>query len=316
MFTKNRLTILCVLLAWVTFNTTGVCADAPAPRGPQLPEGTKVERDLAYDSHGKSTTLDLYLPADASGPMPLVIWIHGGAWLGGSKDDGGPAVRLLAHGYAAASINYRLSQEATYPAQIEDCKAAVRLLRANAKKYNLDPDHIGVWGASAGGHLVALLGTTGDVKELEGKGPNREVSSRVQAVCDLFGPTDLSRIAGQSGKDTAIKHDAADSPEAKLIGGPIADNPEKAAKANPIAYITKDDAPFLIFHGDKDNTVPVGQSQILHEALQKAGIESTLVIVRGAGHGPGIDTPRYFQQTLDFFDRHLKGKKPAMGNAK
>src|SRR5262249_33215164 len=163
---------------------------------------------------------------------------------------------------------------------------------------------IGVWGASAGGHLVALLGTTADVKELEGKGSNPKVSSRVQAVCDLFGPTDFLRIAGQSGKDTTIKHDAPASPEAKLLGGPIADNPDKAAKANPITFITKDDAPFLIFHGDKDTTVPVGQSQILHEALQKAGLESTLVVVKGAGHGPGINTPRYFQQTLDFFDRH------------
>src|SRR5262249_32279005 len=151
---------------------------------------------------------------------------------------GGPALGLLSKGYAVASINYRLSQHAVYPAQIEDCKAAVRFLRANAKKYNLDPDHFGVWGASAGGHLVALLGTTGGGKELEGDGGNKEVSSKVQAVVNWFGPTDLTKMGGS--------HDNPDSPEAKLLGGPVQENKDKAAKANPITYVAKDAAPFLI----------------------------------------------------------------------
>ena len=293
-------------------SAAGAEARAPA-RGPKLPAGVKAYRDLAYDTHGKSNTLDLYVPENSAGPLPLVIWIHGGAWLAGNKDDGGPAIRLLPHGYATASINYRLSQEAIYPAQIEDCKAAVRYLRANAKRYNLDPDRIGVWGRWAGGHLVALLGTTGDVKALEGKGPNQEVSSRVQAVSDLFGPTDLSKIAAQSGKQIVMKHDGPDSPGAKLLGGPIESNFDKAQKANPIAYITKNDPPFLILHGDKDPLVPVAQSRILDEALKKAGNESTLVVVTGAGHGPGIDTPRYFQLVLDFFDKHLKSKTAESG---
>ncbi len=213
---------------------------------------------------------------------------------------------MLGHGYATASINYRLSNEAIFPAQIEDCKAAVRFLRANAKKYNLDPDHIGVWGASAGGHLVALLGTTGDVKELEGSGPNQGVSSRVQAVCDLFGPTDLTKIVAESGRKIVLKHDAADSPEAKLFGGPIEDKKELAQKANPIAYITKTAAPFIILHGTEDNLVPPQQSEILDAALKAAGVEFDAVDHRSAGHGPGIDNPERSRQVVEFFDKHLK----------
>ena len=136
---------------------------------------------------------------------------------------------LVAKGYAVASINYRLSQHAVFPAQIEDCKAAIRWLRANAAKYHLDPDHIGVWGASAGGHLVALLGTTGGVKELEGNGGNLDQSSRVQCVVDWFGPTDLTTMGGE--------HDKPDSPVARLIGGPVQENKEKARKASPLTYV-------------------------------------------------------------------------------
>ena len=168
-----------------------------------------------------------------------------------------------------ASINYRLSQHAIFPAQIEDCKAAIRWLRANAAKYHLDADRIGVWGASAGGHLVAMLGTTGSVKELEGKGGNLDQSSRVQCVVDWFGPSDLPTMGGS--------HDDPGSPESRLIGGPVQENKEKARKASPLTYVSKDSAPFLIMHGDQDNVVPPGQSELLAEALKKAGVEVTLV---------------------------------------
>ncbi len=160
------------------------------------------KKDLEYGPHGVGNRLDLYLPPKADAPTPLVIWIHGGGWEAGNKDNP-PGLGLLKKGYALASINYRLSQEAKFPAQIEDCKAAIRFLRANAKKYNLDPDHFGVWGASAGGHLVALLGTTGGVKELEGDGPNKEESSAVQAVVDWFGPTDMLQMKAQAGRPTS-----------------------------------------------------------------------------------------------------------------
>src|SRR5207302_1793987 len=165
-----------------------------------------------------------------------------------------------------ASINYRLSQHAIYPAQIEDCKAAVRWLRASAWKYHFDPDHFGAWGASAGGHLVALLGTTGDVKDLEGASDKPGVSSQVQAVCDWFGPSDFSKEAEQALPTSKIDRTKPDCPEALLIGGALADHPDRVKRANPITYISKNAAPFLIVHGDKDDVVPVGQSRILHEA--------------------------------------------------
>ena len=274
----------------------------------KLPDGVKVERDLEYGPHGERNKLDIYLPK-GDGPFPLVIWIHGGGWVNGSKAGGGPALRLLENGFAVASINYRLSGQAIFPAQIQDCKAAVRFLRTSGKKYNLDADHFGAWGSSAGGHLVALLGTSGDVKDLEGDGPNKQASSRVQAVCDWFGPTDLTKMNEQATVKGPIDHDSPNSPESKLIGGPIQDNKEKAKKANPLEYVSKDDPPFLIIHGDKDNLVPVRQSEILHEALKKAGVDSTLIVVPGGGHGQGIGIPENFQKIEEFFAKHLKAKR-------
>ncbi len=272
-----------------------------------------MEKDLGYGPHGESNKLDLYLPERADKPLPLIIWIHGGGWEAGDKDNGVKGLGMLKLGYGVASINYRLSQEAQFPAQIEDCKAAVRFLRANAKKYNLDPGHFGVFGESAGGHLVALLGTTAGVKELEGDGPNKDVSSAVQAVVDWFGPTDMLKMQEQAKEQAGVKSvlnaDAADSPVGKLFGGPVQDNKDKAEKANPIHYITKDAAPFLIMHGDKDNLVPVGQSRILDEALKAAKVESTLVVVKGNGHGgPGFVSAENLQKIVDFFNKHLKPK--------
>jgi acetyl esterase/lipase len=272
---------------------------AQQPRPPQVPEGTKVYRDLAYvkDGHQRQK-LDLYLPEKAEGPLPLIVWIHGGGWQAGSKDRC-PAVPFVAKGYAVASINYRLSQHAKFPAQIEDCKAAIRWLRANARKYHLDPDHVGVWGASAGGHLVALLGTSGGAKELEGKEGNLDQSSRVQAVVDWFGPTDLTKMGGG--------HNRPNSAEARLLGGPVQENKEKAAVANPITYVSKDSAPFLIVHGDEDKTVPYSQSEMLAEALKKAGVEVTLVPIKGAGHGgPAFSGREVIKSINEFFDKHLK----------
>ena len=170
-------------------------------------------------------------------------------------------------------------------------------MRANAAKYHLDPDHLGVWGASAGGHLVALLGTTGGLKELEGKEGNLDQSSRVQAVVDWFGPTDF-RMMREAPKT---------SPVVKLLGGQVSENKEKAALASPLAHVAKGDPPFLIMHGDKDPTVAVSQSEKLADALQKAGVEVTLKILAGAKHGgPEFTAPESRQLIEDFFDKHLK----------
>jgi len=271
------------------------------PRGPRIPEGTQVLRNLEYArADAKPLLLDLYLPAEAKRPLPLILWVHGGAWRAGSKDPC-PAVGMVERGYAVASVGYRLSQEALFPAQIHDCKAAVRWLRAHAEKYHLDPKRFGAWGSSAGGHLVALLGTSGGVADLDGNLGNPDQSSRVQAVCDWFGPTDFCRM---SEGESAMDHDAANAPESQLIGGPVQQNKDKAARANPITYVTKDDPPFLIMHGDRDRTVPPNQSQLLHAALQTAGVETTLYMVAGAGHGGfGADAQ---QMVYDFFDKHLK----------
>lgn len=272
-------------------------------RGPPLPEGTQAYRDIAYVANGhERQKLDLFLPPGATNPLPLIIWIHGGAWRAGGKENC-PALRYLERGFAVASLNYRLSQHAIFPTQIEDCKTAVRWLRLHAKEYHLDPERFAAWGASAGGHLVALLGTSGGVKEFD-VGENLAVSSRVQAVVDFFGPTDFTQMSKDSLPNAPFDHDAADSPESLLVGGAIQQNKDKVAKASPLTYISKDDPPFLIMHGNKDNLVPFQQSELLRDALQKVGVPVTLKIIAGAGHGFGgreVDA-----QVAEFFERQLK----------
>jgi acetyl esterase/lipase len=276
---------------------------------PAFPKDTKKLLNIAYVTNGhQRQKLDLFVPPGATNPLPLIIWVHGGAWQGGSKENP-PALRFLQRGYAVASLNYRLSQHAIFPAQIEDCKAAVRWLRAHAGENNLDPQRFAVWGASAGGHLAALLGTAGDVKALD-VGENLEFSSRVQAVVDFFGPTDLTQMSKYAPTNSPIDHDATNAPEALLVGGAVQENKDKCAKANPVTYVTADDPPFLIMHGDKDNLVPYQQSELLRDALQKAGVPVTFKLVEGAGHGFGggeID-----RQVTEFFDAQLKpGAKPS-----
>jgi acetyl esterase/lipase len=272
---------------------------------PERPDLSKVTvlRDIEYVPGGHPRQkLDLYLPRDAQAgsKRPLIVWVHGGAWLGGSKDNC-PAVRFTSDGYAVASVNYRLSQHAIFPAQIQDCKAAIRWLRANADTHGIDPNRIGAWGASAGGHLVALLGTAGDVNDFD-VGPHAGVSSRVQAVCDFFGPTDFTKM---SSFPSSMDHDAADAPEAKLIGGPIPQNKDKAQRANPITYVTKDDPPFLIVHGDKDPLVPHNQSELLRDALKAVDVSVTFYTVQGGGHG-GFKDPQVDVLVTEFFNKRLR----------
>lgn len=281
---------------------------APAqPKGPKLPPGTTEHRDLRYGDHKERNTLDLFVPKSDK-PLPLIIWVHGGGWSAGSKDGNNPALRFLESGYAVAAINYRLSQHAVFPAQIHDCKDAVRFLRAGAKAYNLNPDRFGAWGSSAGGHLVALLGTSGGVKELaRPDGPHKDVSDAVQCVVDFYGPTDLTKMAAQSGANSKIDHDGPKSPESRLIGGPVQENKEKAAKANPLTFVDKADPPVLILHGDADPLVPLGQSELLADALKKAGVACELVVIKGGGHGgAGFNAPANQEKVAKFFDAHLK----------
>jgi acetyl esterase/lipase len=250
--------------------------------------------------NGRSLRLDLYLPEKEEGALPLVVWVHGGAWMAGSKENPRSALVLLSHGFAVASVSYRLSQVATFPAQIEDCKAAIRWLRAHAPEYKINRDRIGVWGPSAGGHLAALLGTSGHQKEWD-VGELLEFSSAVQAVCDWFGPTDFLRMDDQPG---AMVHLSANSPESRLIGGDVREQPGRVAAANPITFITESCPPFLILHGREDRTVIPSQSALLHEALQKAGVSSRLILLDDAGHG-GRAFDEQVPAVMEFFTNTL-----------
>jgi acetyl esterase/lipase len=261
-----------------------------------------AHRELAYVTDGhERQKLDLYVPP-GEGPFPLLVWVHGGAWRAGSKDHP-PALPWLKRKVAVASVNYRLSQHAVFPAQIEDCKAAIRWLRANGANYHLDPNRLVVWGASAGGHLVALLGTTGDISKFD-VGEHLDQSSAVTAVVDWFGPTDFLRMNPMAGDLGTMDHDAPDSPESLLIGGPVGENPDKVMRANPITYISSGDPPFLIMHGDKDPLVAHGQSVILLNALRDAGVTAELYTVKGAGHG-GFKDPIAEQKLEAFIRTHL-----------
>ncbi len=295
--------LLATVLALGTASLFGQSAPATsrASRGPALPPGVTAHLDVPYTTAGlPAQKLDLYSRTDVKN-APLLIFIHGGAWRSGDKA-GEKIMPLLAAGYAVASVNYRLSGVAQFPSQIEDCKAAVRFLRANAGKYNFDPERFGVWGHSAGGHLASLLGTAGDVKEFE-VGDNLPVSSKVQAVVSFFGPTDFLQMDAHR-LPNGLVHDAANSPESSLIGGPIQDNRAKVARANPITYVAKDDPPFMLAHGDQDTQVPLNQSELLEAALKKVGVSVQFYTVKGGAHG--FNDAKADALAMEFLATHLK----------
>jgi len=275
-----------------------------------LAPGVTEQKDIAYvPDGGASQTLDLYLPDSGGKAVPLVIFVHGGGWHSGSKAPS-PAQFLSEHGYAVAAINYRLSQEAPFPAQIDDCRAALKFLRAGAATYHIQPDHVGVWGGSAGGHLVALMGTaaSADFSSMPAKVADTgkvDPSLQVQCVVDNYGPSDFTQLMGSK----AIKKD---NSAIKLLG-PYASEDElmkKAQWASPVTYVRSDNPPFLIQHGDADKTVPIEQSKELTEALQKAGVDVTMVVMPGAGHaGAAFFTEENHKAVLEFLDKHLKTGK-------
>lgn len=296
----------------------GVQPAAPNPGGPgrsgfgfgpaPLPAGVKAERNIPYVEKGdRNQVLDIFLPEQPSAkPLPLMIWIHGGAWMGGDQSSP-PVLYLVKKGFAVASIQYRFSSEAKWPAQAYDCKAAIRFLRANAARYNFDPDHFGVGGDSAGGHLAAVVGASGGDKSIEGDLGNPGVSSQVQAVVDWFGPTDLAAMGAEAGPGSRIQHDSPSAPESLLLGGTVKQMNDLAKTANPITYVTSSEPPFLIEHGDRDQLVPHEQSVILAKALIDAGDEVTLKTLHGAGHeDPRFSSPENQRLVEDFLTLHLK----------
>jgi acetyl esterase/lipase len=258
--------------------------------------------DIPYLTGGSPRqVLDLYLPERARGLLPAVLWIHGGAWECGGKHPC-PVGHFAERGYAVASIGYRLSHEAVFPAQLHDCKSAVRWIRAHAAEYGIDPARIGVWGGSAGGHLAALMGVTGRIRELD-VGDHLDQSSEVQCVVNWFGPTDFL----DWGAPFSPSMDSKESAVYRLLGGPISQNLEIGRRAGPLHHVDGRSAPFFTIHGDRDDIVPLVQSQRLHKALQDAGVESTLQVIPGAGHGTAeFSLPERLDEIAGFLARHLK----------
>ncbi|NLV73076.1 MAG: alpha/beta hydrolase [Chloroflexi bacterium] len=245
-------------------------------------QGFVKRADLVYgQADGKELLLDLYVPLNPIRQVQLIVYVHGGGWAGLDRHWCPYAMRMLAQEYAVASIDYRLIHQAPFPACLHDCKAAVRWLRANAAAYGYDPERIGAWGDSAGGHLVAMLGLTAGVADLEGDSGTPGISSAVQAVCNYYGPADLERLPGYP----------ADPPWGgepcwwqRFLGADPAVDPDVARRASPVTYASRKAAPMLIVHGDKDTTVLLSQSVALYEALWQAGADVQLHVVHGGDH--------------------------------
>jgi acetyl esterase/lipase len=283
-----------------------LCHPTLAQRPAALLEKITIQADIEYAKAGDiNLKLDVYQPkADSDKARPCIVWIHGGGWQNGDKAGGrGRLASLVASGdYVGASVGYRLTDKGIWPAQIHDCKAAIRYLRANADKLGIDEGKIGVWGSSAGGHLVSMLGTSGDVKEVEGDLGTTGVSSRVACVVDYCGPSDFLAFGL-----AAPRMNQPGQPVFKLFGGPLKENEALAKQASPITHVTKDDPPFLIVHGTDDKTVTIRQAELLHAAQKAAGVETTFVKIEGGGHG--IGGPEIEARVRAFFDKHLLGKQ-------
>jgi len=265
----------------------------------------RVEKDLEFANvDGHILRLDVYLPPKGI-PSHLVVWIHGGGWQAGSKERC-EVSWLTEEGYAVASISYRLTDKAVFPAQIHDCKAAVRWLRAHANRFGYQTEKIAVAGSSAGGMLAALMGTSGDVKSLEGSvGGNLEYSSRVQAVVDYYGATDFI-LRSQTQPHRANEEG---SVVYKLLGGGADKEIKQARAASAVTHVTADDPPFLVVHGAEDKTVLIDQSYRIQEVYHGAGLPLSLLVLPDAAHGGEV----YYKgecraRVVAFLNRKLRGK--------
>lgn len=272
------------------------------------------ETDIPYADLSPYQKLDIYWPDKFEGPYPVIVSIHGGGYCTGDKvgSDALVAWKGLERGYAVVSVNYRLSTEATFPAQINDVKAAIRFIKAHAEEYDLNPDKIAVWGASAGGTLSALVGATTNVPELSDPSlGNPDQSERVQAVVDWCGPMNLSTMDNQY-KQSGVKGFPTNIPTSygsKYLGRLVTEVPDLARKANPETYITPDDPPVFIQHGTIDNWVPVQQS-IEYAAKLKAVLGDDKVFIEimpGVAHGgQPFNNSENVAKVLDFLDQYLK----------
>ena len=304
-------TVRLTFIALVVSACVALAAETPKPKF-RPPPGQELLSNVVFGTGGgRELHAEILRPQPPpKEPMPAVLFIHGGGWAGGTHLIYAPW--LVERGYFTASIEYRLSGEAPWPAQIEDCKLAVRWLRANAAKFHVNPDRIGVMGHSAGGHLVACLGTLGDVKELEGRGGYDGISSRVQAVVDQCGPADFTSADAPAAGTNRTDHPGL----IKLFGGTYAEKADAWRQASPALHASAAAPPFLIVHGENDKLVPIAQSERLATALKHAGVPVDFIRIKNAGHGLKGDKPTDppadpDSQTLRvamiaFFDKHLK----------
>lgn len=269
------------------------------------PDTVTLERNIEYGTGGDhGLQLDLYTPKDNSKPRPAVLFFHGGGWSKGYRQIYHYyCVKFAEHGYIVATASYRLSGEAKFPAAVEDAKCAVRWLRTNAEKRGIDPNHIGVAGGSAGGHLALMVGYSSDVPELEGKGGNAETSSGVQAVVDLYGPTDLTTdFAKSRGEVTSF------------LGKKYDEAPDTYKLASPITHLTKDDPPTLILHGSIDTTVPIEQAELLVSKCKEVGVKCDYDRIEGWPHTMDLEAGvnrHCMAKMFEFFDKHLGAPMPA-----
>ncbi|HOW10193.1 MAG TPA: alpha/beta hydrolase [Bacteroidales bacterium] len=269
-----------------------------------FPDGTILHGNLQYnnDSDPKHL-LDIYLPANAKGKLPLVIFIHGGGWLSNDKyADMGymkkTVAEIISSGYALASIDYRFSTQAVFPAQMQDCNRAISFLYDNADKYGFDTNRFAVMGFSAGGHLASMVGLSknNDIADFFMPGTSR--SFKIKAVVDFYGPAELQLFPGRNN---------AKSPEALLIGAAPLDRPDLARAASPVTYVDKNDPPFIIIHGEKDELVSPDQSRLLTSWLTLAGVQNELIIVKDAPHfGAMFDVDEIRKKVIDFLKLNLK----------
>ncbi len=266
-----------------------------------VPDGVTFERGIEYaNPDDQHLQLNLARPKNASGPMPAVLCIHGGGFRGGHRDgNNGLCLHLAQRGFVAATVSYRLAPKFQFPAAVFDVKAAVRWLRANAAKYQIDPARIGVTGDSAGGHLAQFLGVTAGVKQFEGDGGNGENSSSVACVVNRYGPSNLLKSY-----DASV--DAAEVLPL-FLGGNRETARQRHVEASPLNWVTPAAAPTLLLHGTEDKYVAYEQAVWMRDRLQACGVEVELLTLTGAGHGfKGADAEKAEQALMAFFDKHLK----------
>ncbi|MCA9232740.1 MAG: alpha/beta hydrolase [Planctomycetales bacterium] len=283
-------------LAYATGQLKTVDRDIP------LPDSIEFREGVEYGKGGDvPLQLDLYLPKDLTGPTPVLMLVHGGGWSKGHRSDYRYyCIKFAERGYVVATVSYRLKKDALFPAAVEDTKCAVRWMRANAESFGGDPERIAMIGGSAGGHLAMMAGYSSDDKELEGTGGNAEMSSRVQAVVNLYGPVDVTTPYGRT-------HETVTS----YLGKSYDEAPELYERCSPLHYVTDDDAPTLILHGTIDELVPISQAELLDEALEKVGVAHEYYPLEGWPHTMDVAqvvNDYCFERMLEFLEKHL-GKK-------